>query len=129
MPIDKNNLTNFQQIFRNEKEVKQQISNGNTPTTTDPTSSVFNAVHSLEVSEQPHSKSSKNNKPSLSTAIACNPLLLSSLSHEPIKSNTSTTNNRNNSSVSDSLNEKISNTSIHIDQIFTDPNDQVRKSA
>lgn len=121
MSIDKNNLTNFQRIFRNEKEVKQQTANGNSLPTTDPISSVFNAIHSLELPDQSPSKGG--------SAIVCNPLLLGSLSHDEAKGNTSTTNNRNNSSVSDSLNEKVSNTSIHIDQIFTDPNDQVRTNS
>lgn len=95
--------------------------------TTDPTSSsVFNAVHSLEVSDQPHPNILKDNNRSIARAtIACNPLLLGSLSHDQSKGNPSNVNHRNHSSVSDSLNEKTSNTSIHIDQIFKDVDDQV----
>ena len=89
---------------------------------------MFNAVHSLEVSGQSSSNPSENHQSSIAAAtIACNPLLLGSLSHDPSKGNPSNGNHWNHSSVSDSLNEKTSNTSIHIDQIFNNADDQVRK--
>lgn len=126
VPIDKSNLTNFQRVFRNEKDMKQQVSqttNENSLANSPPTPSVFNAIHSLDVPE----KTASNNlqeKHSLTAAIACNPLLLSITSYEQPTGNMT---NCNRSSGSNSLSEGVLNSTMHINRMFDGIHNQVNR--
>jgi hypothetical protein len=133
VPIDKNNLTNFQRIFRTEKDITHhvtQTTNENSLTNDRPSSSVFNVIHSLDTSEQSDSNkqeenpSSEKHAPS-TTTIACNPLLLTLPSYEQSNANVSNIENCNTSSTSNSLNEGGFNSSMHINRIFDDTHDHV----
>jgi len=123
--IDKNNLTNFQRIFRNEKDLKQTNPQLNAP----PTSSVFDVIHSLNVPDQNNQPEtndhSSKQRPSSATEIASNPLLLSQPSYEQPKGNDSVNGNCNTSSKSNSLNEGAFNSSMHINRMFDDTHEHV----
>jgi len=127
VPIDKNNLTNFQRIFRTEKDITHhvtQTTNENSITNDQPSSSVFNVIHSLDKSEQSNSNNQEENQSS-ATTIACNPLLLTLPSYEQSNANVSNIENCNTSSTSNSLNEGGFNSSMHINRIFDDTHDHV----
>jgi hypothetical protein len=129
IPIDKNNLTNFQRIFRNEKDIKQQVSqvtNEISVVNVPPTPSVFNAIHSLDVPENIASINLQRKTP-LTAGFACNPLLLSITSYEQSSINASNMATCNTSSASNSLNEEGSNLNIHINQMFDGAHDQVNR--
>ncbi len=125
MPIDKNNLTNFQRIFRNEKDLKQTNPQSNVP----PTSSVFDAIHSLNPTDQNNQQETNNysaeQRPSSATEIASNPLLLSQPSYEQSKGNGSVNGNCNTSSKTNRLNEGVFNSSMHINRMFDDTHEHV----
>jgi hypothetical protein len=123
--IDKNNLTNFQRIFRNEKDLKQTNPQLNVP----PTSSVFDAIHSLNPTDQNNQQEtndhSSKQRASSATEIASNPLLLSQPSYEQPKGNGSVNGNCNTSSKSNSLNEGVFHSSMHINRMFDDTHEHV----
>ncbi|UJR29040.1 hypothetical protein I4U23_010255 [Adineta vaga] len=118
--IDKNNLTNFQRIFRDVKDIPEylrQKTNDSTDSNVQSgllstASNVFNVIHSLDSNDRDKVKGSRS-----ASAIVCNPLLLSQ------QSDTSPNGNDNHSSVSNSLNEGTSNSTMNINKIFDDTND------
>jgi hypothetical protein len=138
VPIDKNNLTNFQRIFRNEKDITQhvtQTTNGISPTDDQTSSSVFNVIHSVGTDEQiDASKQQETNvhedyslkkcSPS-AAAIICNPLLLSQPSDDQPNVNAPNNGNCDTSTTSNSLNEGVFNSNMHINRMFGDAHDHV----
>jgi hypothetical protein len=126
VPIDKNNLTNFQRIFRNEKEITQ-TKNENSLTDGQPSSLIFNAIHSLDkpISIDTHKQDEKylqenqlsDKRVRSTTAIACNPLLLTLPSYEPPNADASNMENCNTSTPS--LNQGV------FDTMFDDSHDHV----
>jgi hypothetical protein len=137
--IDKNNLTNYQRIFRNEKDIRQhmkQTTNEAPQTNGGPSSSsVFNVVHSLDTDDKMDANkqqttnvqgesSSKECLPA-ATAMACNPLLLSQQSDDQPNGNAPNNENNNISSTSNSLNEGSVQSNLNINRIFDDANEHV----
>ncbi|CAF0715508.1 unnamed protein product [Adineta steineri] len=134
IPIDKNNLTNFQRVFRNIKDIPRhptQITNGNPDANGEPSSpSVFNAINSLNIDEKTNvneqqeftntDKNSLEKHVQLVTAMMCNPLLLSQPSDDQPNGNALNNGNCNTSSTSNSLNEGVFNSNMHINRMFDD---------
>jgi hypothetical protein len=103
-----------------------------TQTNVQPTSSVFEVINSLNPGDQidsnTHQETNDNSsekRPSSATTFACNPLLLSLPSYEQPKTNGSTNGNCNTSSNSNSLNEGVFNSSMHINRMFDDTHEHV----
>jgi hypothetical protein len=136
VPIDKTNLTNFQRIFSNEKDLTQ-TANGNGHRDPQP-SSVFEVVHSIASGDTANiglinqqdiingNISSQHQQQSLvSTAIVCNPLLLTLPSYDQPIVNGSCNGNFHSSSNSISLNDGGFNSNMHINRMFGDTHDLV----
>lgn len=129
--MDKTNLTNFQRIFLNEKNLTQ-IGHRDAQTS----ASVFEVIHALATTNdtintidmhQPnhHHHHSNGNLPSeqtgpASTNLVCNPLLLNIPSYDPPIGNGSCNGNFHSSSTTNSLTEGGFNSSMHINRIFDD---------
>ncbi|CAF1050788.1 unnamed protein product [Adineta ricciae] len=134
VPIDKNNLTNFQRIFRNEKDIPKYTTQATTDNpitpdqpTTSAASSVFKAVHSLNVNKSTTLKEPDNSKRKHSqtaSAIVCNPLLLSQISDDSPTGNPLNLAGDQRSSMSNSLTDGTSNSNMNINQIFNNSNER-----
>ncbi|CAF0931137.1 unnamed protein product [Rotaria sordida] len=134
--IDKNNLTNFQRIFHNEKDIIHHVTqtkNENTNINNQSSSFIFENIHSLDRDKHDnlnkqqetniHENDSLEQQQQSSTAIVCNPLLVnvhSNASNKKIRSNRQNCNNSNRSS---SSNEGIANSFMDMNQMFGDTNE------
>ncbi|CAF0795370.1 unnamed protein product [Adineta ricciae] len=133
VPIDKTNLTNFQRIFQNEKDLAQ-TANGIGHRDTQTSSSVFEVIHSLSPvdtikpteSNQEYPVHANGQLPSeqhdaLTASVICNPLLLSIPAYDQINGNGSVNGNlRTSSSNSTNLTDGGFNSSMHINRMFDD---------
>ncbi|CAF2743244.1 unnamed protein product [Rotaria sp. Silwood2] len=133
--IDKNNLTNFQRIFLNEQDIIHHVTqtkNGNTDINNQPSSLVFEHIHSIDADKHDnsnkqqeinsHGNDSSEKHEQSSIAMACNPLLVSLLSDQSNNEKHSSKQNCNSSNTSLSSND-ISNSMMNINQMFDDTND------
>ncbi|CAF3899413.1 unnamed protein product [Rotaria sordida] len=136
-PIDKTNLTNFQRIFRNEKDLTQTAANGIGHRNTQTSSSVFEVIHSLgtcdtintiEINQEQNMNVNEHipfeqQIPSMKTFI-CNPLLLSIPSCDETMENRICNGNYHNST---NLSDAGFNSSMHIDRMFDDVQDHTKE--
>jgi hypothetical protein len=134
--MDKNNLTNFQRIFRNENDIPSyatQITMDNSPPIGQATSSaIFHAIHSVNSTNQidqdtqqgarPQGEQSRKKYGASTAAVICNPLILGQPGDDPQNQGASNNDIRKNSN---SLNGGTSGSTMHINQIFGDTNEHV----
>lgn len=137
VPIDKTNLTNFQRIFLNEKDLTRTehgIDHRNTQTS----SSVFEVVHSLAIGDTINNVGSSQEKVDCfdgniscgrqscsSKAVIYNPLLLSIPSYDEAMANKACSGYYQNLSNLTSLKDGGFNSSMHIDKMFDDAQEHV----
>ncbi|CAM2712473.1 unnamed protein product [Rotaria socialis] len=132
VPIDKTNLTDFQRIFLNEKDLRR-TANGIDHRNTQTSSSVFEVVHSITIGDT-MDKIEKNQEQTVnidgsiqfeqpkcsSKTIMYNPLLLSIQSYDETMANGSYNGNYHNFSNLTSLKDGGFNSSMNIDRMFDD---------
>ncbi|CAF2182887.1 unnamed protein product [Rotaria magnacalcarata] len=132
VPIDKTNLTDFQRIFLNEKDLRRTV-NGIDHRNTQTSSSVFEVIHSITIGDttdtiekyQEQSVSINGNiqfeQPKCSSkTVIYNPLLLSIQSYDETMANGSYNGNYHNFSNLTSLKDDGFNSSMNIDRMFDD---------
>ncbi|CAF4146405.1 unnamed protein product [Rotaria socialis] len=137
VPIDKTNLTDFQRIFLNEKDLRR-TANGIDHRNTQTSSSVFEVVHSITIGDT-MDKIEKNQEQTVnidgsiqfeqpkcsSKTIMYNPLLLSIQSYDETMANGSYNGNYHNFSNLTSLKDGGFNSSMNIDRMFDDAQEHV----
>jgi hypothetical protein len=135
--MNKTNLTDFQRIFLNEKDLTQ-TTNGIDHRNTQTSSSVFEVIHSLGVGDsinnveanqqqniKPNGIIPLESQPSVTTALACNPLLLTMPHYDQSIGNGSFNGNCNSSSNSTNLTDGGFNSSMYINRMFDDAEEHV----
>ncbi|CAF1087234.1 unnamed protein product [Rotaria sp. Silwood1] len=137
--IDKNNLTNFQRVFLNEKDLIHHVTqtkNTNTNTDTDinnqsSSSFIFENIHSLDVDKHDNSNEQQEiNSPTddstekhmqSPTAIGCNPLLVNVCDSE--SNNKSRANKQSHNSRNSCSSNEVSDSMMNINQMFGGTNE------